>query len=133
MNLIYGAKYFLETAGEQAMVDFIINVTCYKTWIEFEANYYTKGNRKTWDWMYQAYKSSVPIETFNGIASSMPWNNNYMKEAQIRFADFVNLMEREVRWLKNVAKDCKESCLYDLIMKLHDEYETNQILDSLES
>ena len=112
------------------MIDFVINAVCYKTWIEIEANFHTRGSLNVWKWMYQAYRSSCPITTFNGISHSIPWKNEYMKKSEIGFTNFCNLMEQEVKWIQDAVKDFNMP-LYDLIMDIHEEYEGNMMFGDI--
>jgi hypothetical protein len=123
-NLIECISYLLKNVGRGAATDFIINAACYKTWIEMEANYYTRSYSDPYNWMEKVYVSSQPIVTFDSMYEHLEWGKIDMDKAKERFPRFCGIMEKEVDWVGELVSSTSLS-LYDLILEVHDEYETN--------
>ena len=125
MNLEHAARYLQETQGRDAVTDFIINATCYKTWIEMEANYITRKPKNIQAWMMKVYLSSVPIVTFNSVQIVMEWTNDDMETATVGFTGFCNIMENEVKWVADLVRKSGAGSLHKLILETHKEYDMN--------
>jgi hypothetical protein len=123
-NLYEGVRYLLKNIGREAAEDFFINATCYITWIEMEANYYTRSYSNPYEWMEKVYRSSQTIVRFESMYEILEWGNLDMDKDRERFPRFCGTMEKEVDWVGELVSSTSLS-LYDLILEVHDEYETN--------
>jgi len=131
-NLLDGFKYFLEKNGRSASVDFIINATCCKTWIEMEANFHTRKPKNLSTWMMKVYKSCRPIVTFESIIYFTEWSNEDMREAVARFDQFCTSMQNEVKWVSQIVKSSSYNSLHDFIFETHEAYEMDLMFGDID-
>ncbi len=122
-SLEEGVDYLLGKTGKDAATDFIINAACYKTWIEMEANYYTRKPITPEVWMMKVYNSSLPIVTFNICSQIIGWDNKDMDRVREKFDSFCSSMEKEVKWVSDLVRSSSASSLHELIFHTHEEYE----------
>jgi hypothetical protein len=119
-NLDEGVSYLLKNIGREAAEDFFINATCYITWIEMEANYYTRSYSNSYEWMKKVYRSSQPIARLELIGVVLEGRKADRDKVLERFARFCNTIEKEVDWAGDLVSST--SSLYDLIRDVHIEH-----------
>ena len=125
----------LSSAGKGAAMDFLFNVACYKTWIELEANHYTKDITESYnvdDWMKKVYASSLPISTIEQGLAFLGGKNDDMEMAGDKFRGYCAEMEREVDWVRTLVEKSFYSNLHELIIETHDTFETEMIFGPLD-
>ncbi|MEK0366243.1 MAG: hypothetical protein QQN42_07900 [Nitrosopumilus sp.] len=140
-DLIKGALHLIKTESKDKATRFLVNVTCYKMWTEFEA-VYTTQETEYWACLEHAYRCAQPIETFqvctignmyteNKLASLLEWDDEKVKWVIEKFLNFCNEMENNVEWIRSLRKG-KNYSLHDDILSVFDELETERILGPID-
>ena len=73
----------------------------------------------------------MPIYSFNEALEHMSWGKQDMDKAIVRFTNFCDIMEKEVKWVRALVRECQEPCLHDLIYRIHEEYEMDMLFGPL--
>ena len=131
MSLPNGIEHYLENHGESPAIDYLINSTCYKFWIELEANYFAE-NWNNIDFMKKVYKSALPIMTFQGAFEEFNFGGSYMAQIRSRFVAFCEKIETEIDWVNNLLKESNMDSLHDWVYYTHDDIETDLLFGDMD-
>jgi hypothetical protein len=120
-NFINALKNLNASDGKNKALEFIINVVCYSTWIEIEAEYHTVKHDYVMTLLEKSYSSSLPFDKLKYACQLLGCDENNQKETLDKYEQFCNLLQNEVGWLKAlITKDYPSGNLYDLICQVHD-------------
>lgn len=124
-------RYLLKHNGKENALEFVINSTCYKTWIELEAQYHTIEYTDIYSLMERAYSSSLSIITLNTAFGILECDNKDVEVVRNRYIAFCDLLKEEVSWLNALCGEQTPS-IYELILETDDEWETKQFCAPIE-
>ncbi len=141
MNIPDGIRYFVESSGKLAGIDYLINQVCYQTWIELEANFSARNSSTELDMdsafeiIKAACRSAVPIETLEIIYAhpNVGLDHSFdLDETKSKIYKFFDELEESVIWVEKLVKEAGFDSLSKAIDFAHNDIKIEAFGDSFD-
>ena len=121
---------FNQLYSKEVCSAFIVRFAVFQFWTEIEAVHTTQYENYS-QLLERAYRSAILLGTIEHFHSRYNMPEEFMLAAREKTANYLEQMEHDVTWMRELRKNLKTS-FYDDVLLEHEEWEVNQMFGPIE-